>query len=73
MMVRATIISVFFNLNWAETPVFSQHAEPDPEHEHVLDAKPDLHSPDGQRLRAVCGTYCTSLYDGETSWSGVSN
>jgi A-kinase anchor protein AKAP7 len=31
--------------------------QPDPERAHVLYAEPDLRSPDGRRLRAVCGVY----------------
>jgi hypothetical protein len=31
--------------------------EPDPTRAHVLYVEPDLTSPDGQRLRAVCGAY----------------
>ena len=35
----------------------------DPERAHVLYAEPDLRSPDGQRLRAVCGACCFSSMD----------
>jgi activating signal cointegrator complex subunit 1 len=35
----------------------------DPERAHVLYAEPDLRSPDGQRLRAVCGACCFSSID----------
>jgi activating signal cointegrator complex subunit 1 len=35
----------------------------DPERAHVLYAEPDLRSPDGQRLRAVCGA-CAAFLDG---------
>ncbi len=31
--------------------------QPDPERVQVLYAEPDLRTPDGQRLVAVCGTY----------------
>jgi hypothetical protein len=32
--------------------------QPDPTRAHVLYAEPDISSPDGRRLRAVCGTLC---------------
>jgi activating signal cointegrator complex subunit 1 len=35
----------------------------DPERAHVLYAEPDLRSPDGRRLRAVCGA-CATFLDG---------
>jgi hypothetical protein len=31
--------------------------QPDPARAHVLYVEPDLRSPDGRRLRAVCGAY----------------
>jgi activating signal cointegrator complex subunit 1 len=33
----------------------------EPERAHVLYAEPDVRSPDGRRLRAVCGACCNSL------------
>jgi activating signal cointegrator complex subunit 1 len=35
----------------------------DPERAHVLYAEPDVRSPDGRRLRAVCGTCSLFLMD----------
>ena len=36
--------------------------QPDPARAHVLYAEPDLRSPDGRRLRAVCGACCCSTF-----------
>ena len=36
--------------------------QPDPARAHVLYVEPDLRSPDGRRLRAVCGTFPSFLF-----------